>query len=96
MIAVSLGLVLGSTQTLFRSLFATMIPKDRVSEYFGFHALVGRASAALGPLFFGGVSAVTGSQRLAMASLAVFFVAGGIILARVRIPGSEVPAVCPR
>jgi UMF1 family MFS transporter len=96
MIAVSLRLVLGSTQTLFRSLFATMIPKDRVSEYFGFHALVGRASAALGPLFFGGVSAVTGSQRLAMASLAVFFVAGGIILARVRIPGSEVPAVCPR
>jgi len=89
LIAVALGLVLGSTQTLFRSLFATMVPKERVSEYFGFHALVGRASAALGPLFFGGVSAATGSQRLAMASLALFFITGGIILAWVRIPSSE-------
>ena len=86
MIAVSLGLVLGSTQTLFRSLLATMVPADRASEYYGFHAFMGRASAALGPLFFGAVSTITGSQRLAMASLAVFFIAGGIVLARVRIP----------
>jgi UMF1 family MFS transporter len=40
-IAVALGLVLGSTQTLFRSLFAVMVPADRVAEYFGFHALAG-------------------------------------------------------
>ena len=81
-----LGVVLGSTQSLFRSLFAGLVPVDRASEYFGFHTLVGRASAALGPLAFGIVSAVTGSQRVAMASLAVFFVAGGIVLAFVRTP----------
>jgi MFS transporter, UMF1 family len=86
MIAIALGLVLGSTQTLFRSLFAAMVPRDRASEYFGFHALAGRASAALGPLLFGVVSAATGSQRWAMASLAIFFVAGGVVLATVRIP----------
>ena len=86
MIAVSLGFVLGSTQTLFRSMLATMVPADRVSEYYGFHALMGRASAALGPLFFGAVSMATGSQQTAMASLAVFFVAGGIVLALVRLP----------
>ncbi len=78
--------MLGSTQSLFRSLFAGMVPIDRASEYFGFHTLVGRASAALGPLAFGVVSATTGSQRAAMASLAVFFVAGGIVLAFVRVP----------
>ncbi len=89
MIAVSLGLVLGSTQTLFRSLLATMVPADRASEYYGFHAFMGRASSALGPLFFGAVSAVTGSQRIAMASLAAFFIAGGIVLARVRIPAQR-------
>jgi UMF1 family MFS transporter len=88
MIAVSLGLVLGSTQSLFRSLFAAMVPLDRASEYFGFHALAGRASAALGPLLFGVVSATTGSQRWAMASLGVFFVAGGFVLATVRIPAT--------
>jgi UMF1 family MFS transporter len=85
-IALALGLVLGSTQALFRSLFAAMVPADRASEYFGFHALVGRASSALGPLFFGVVSAVTGSQRVAMASLALFFVAGGVVLWFVRVP----------
>lgn len=85
-IALALGVVLGSTQTLFRSLYAGMVPVERAAEYFGFHALVGRASAALGPLAFGTISAATGSQRTAMASLAVFFIAGGIVLARVRMP----------
>ncbi len=85
-VTLALGVVLGSTQSLFRSLFAGMVPANRASEYFGFHALVGRASAALGPLMFGVVSAATGSQRAAMASLAVFFVTGGIVLAFVRTP----------
>jgi MFS-type transporter involved in bile tolerance (Atg22 family) len=47
---------------------------------------MGRASAAFGPLAFGVVSMATGSQRAAMASLAAFFVAGGIVLAFVRLP----------
>jgi MFS transporter, UMF1 family len=85
-VTLALGVVLGSTQSLFRSLYAGMVPPDRASEYFGFHTLVGRASAALGPLAFGIVSATTGSQRVAMASLAVFFAAGGIVLAFVRLP----------
>lgn len=85
-VTLALGVVLGSTQSLFRSLYAGMVPADRASEYFGFHTLVGRASAALGPLAFGLVSASTGSQRAAMASLAVFFVAGGVVLAFVQLP----------
>ncbi len=86
LIVSSLGLVLGSTQSLFRSLFVDMVPPDRASEYFGFHALAGRASSALGPLLFGVVGALTGSQRWAMASLAVFFIVGAAVLATVRIP----------
>jgi UMF1 family MFS transporter len=86
-VTLTLGLVVGSTQSLFRSLFAGLVPAHRTSEYFGFHTFVGRASAALGPLMFGAVSAATGSQRVAMASLAVFFVAGGFVLAFVRLPG---------
>jgi len=85
-VTVALGLVLGSTQSLLRSLFAGMVPLDRTSEYFGFHTLMGRASAALGPLAFGLVSASTGSQRAAMASLAVFFVTGAVLLSFVRVP----------
>jgi MFS transporter, UMF1 family len=86
LIAGALGLVLGSTQTLFRSLFVALVPVDRASEYFGFHAFAGRASSALGLIFFGIISTATGSQRWAMASLAIFFVAGGLVLATVRVP----------
>lgn len=78
------GLVIGSTQSLCRSIFAQMIPLGRASEFFGFNAFVGRASAALGPLTFGLISTATGSQRIAMASLSVFFILGGLVLAFVR------------
>jgi UMF1 family MFS transporter len=85
-VTATLGLVVGSTQSLFRSLFAAMVPIDRAAEYFGFHTLVGRAAAAFAPLVFGIVSVATGSQRAAMASLAVFFVAGAMVLTCVRVP----------
>ncbi|MBK7953504.1 MAG: MFS transporter [Candidatus Accumulibacter sp.] len=83
-IAIALGLVLGSTQSLLRSMYSQMVPPDRAGEYFGFHALACRASSALGPLLFGAVSAVAGSQRIAMMSLGVFLLAGAILLARVQ------------
>lgn len=85
-VTVAMGLVLGSTQSLLRSMYAALVPIDRASEYFGFHTLMGRTSAAFGPLAFGLVSAATGSQRMAMASLALFFAAGGAMLAFVRLP----------
>jgi UMF1 family MFS transporter len=80
------GLVIGSSQALCRSIYARMIPPERSAEFFGFNALVGRASAVLGPITFGLVSAATGSQRPAMASLSIFIVLGGLALATVRIP----------
>jgi len=80
-VAIIAGLVIGSSQSLCRSIYAQMIPSDRSSEFFGFNALVGRASAALGPLVFGVVNAATGSQRMAMASIGGFIVLGGLILA---------------
>lgn len=83
-IVMTLGLVLGSTQSLLRSMYAQMVPPDQSGEYFGFHALVGRASSALGPLIFGLVSAMAGSQRMAMLSLGLFLLAGAILLAKVQ------------
>lgn len=83
-IAITLGLVLGSTQSLLRSMYSQLVPPDQAGEYFGFHALVGRASSALGPLLFGLVVSLAGSQRLAMMSLGLFLLAGAILLARVQ------------
>lgn len=84
-IVITLGLVLGSTQSLLRSMYARMVPPDQSGEYFGFHALAGRASSALGPLLFGLVSAMAGSQRMAMLSLGLFLLAGAMLLTRVQL-----------
>jgi UMF1 family MFS transporter len=89
-LALSLGLVVGSTQSLCRSIFARMIEANRTGEMFGFHALVSKMSAVLGPLTFGLVSSATGSQRLGILSLLVFFGLGGLMLTQVRIPLSKV------
>lgn len=90
---ITLGLVLGSTQSLLRSMYAQMVPPDQSGEYFGFHALADRASSALGPLIFGLVSTLAGSQRMAMLSLGLFLLAGAMLLAKVQlVSGREDPS----
>jgi UMF1 family MFS transporter len=84
-LAVLLGTVLGSTQSLCRGLFAQMIHSAQAAELFGFNALVGKMSSILGPLMFGLISSVTGNQRLAVASLFVFFCLGGMILIKINV-----------
>lgn len=84
-IAVALGTVMGSTQSVCRGLFAQMIHATQAAELFGLNALVSKMSAIVGPLVFGVISSTTGNQRLAMASLLVFFVLGGVALNQVKL-----------
>jgi MFS transporter, UMF1 family len=85
-IVVTVASVLGSTQALFRAMLAGMVPRDSASEWFGFHAIAGRLSAALGPLLFGAIAAAAGSQAPALLSLLAILLAGGVLLQRVE-PG---------
>ncbi|HIK43252.1 MAG TPA: MFS transporter [Leptolyngbyaceae cyanobacterium M65_K2018_010] len=89
--ACGLGLVLGSTQSICRGLYAEMIPPAQATQWFGFHALVSKVSAIFGPLMFGLISTVTGNQRLAVLSLIPFFVVGSWVLFRLPrfAPGLE-------
>lgn len=84
-----LGLVFGSLQAVCRSLFADLVPPQRASELFGFNAVAGRISAALGPLMFTAVTAVTGSQQAAVLSLIPFLVAGAYLLRGIRLPAAQ-------
>ena len=84
-IAVVVGWVLGGVQALSRSLYATMIPEQAASEFFGFYSVFSKFSAIWGPLVFSIVSHRTGSGRPAVLSVVVFFVIGGILLARVDV-----------
>lgn len=84
MVATIAGLGLGTVQAASRALFAGFIPKGREAAFFGVYSLVGKTSAVLGPLVFGYVSTMTGSQRPAILSVALFFLIGGILLSRVK------------
>lgn len=70
------GLGIGSVQSASRALVGTFTPAGKSGEFFGLWGLAGKGSAMVGPLIFGAVSSLSGSQRVAIACTAVFFVAG--------------------
>ena len=75
-----IGLVLGSTQALSRSLYSQMIPVGRESSFFGLYEISEKGTSWLGQLIFGIVVASTGSYRQAILALIFFFVVGSVIL----------------
>ncbi|MGI9625607.1 MAG: MFS transporter, partial [Longimicrobiales bacterium] len=86
-IAVMAGFGLGAIQAASRSLMASLIPEGKEAEMFGFYAFCGKSSSILGPLIFGTISSVSGgNQRLAVLSVAVFFIIGLALLQRVNPP----------
>jgi UMF1 family MFS transporter len=84
-LACLIGLVLGGTQALSRSLFSHMVPAGREAEYFSAYEISDRGTSWLGPLLFGLALQVTGSYRLAIVSLVIFFVMGFVLLWRADI-----------
>jgi len=74
------GSVMGATQSVSRSLMSKLTPQEKKTEFFGFYSLFGKSSAILGPLVFGIVSFLSGSQALAILSISLFFIVGLIIL----------------
>jgi UMF1 family MFS transporter len=84
LLAAIVGFVLGGVQALSRSLYGTMIPEEASAEFFGFFSVFSKLSG-IGPLVFGAISALTGSGRTAILSVAAFFLVGLALLARVDI-----------
>lgn len=89
LLAILVGMVQGGAQALSRSLFASLIPRYKAGEFFGFFAVVEKFAGILGPLVFGAVIAASGSSRGAILSVIAFFVIGGIILAFVDVPEGQ-------
>lgn len=79
-IGICIGLVLGSSQALSRSLFSQMIPQGKESSFFGLYEISERGTSLIGSAVFSVVVATTGSYRKAILSLIVFLIAGAIIL----------------
>lgn len=84
-LAAGIGLVLGGSQALSRSLFSHLVPPGKEAEYFSAYEMSDRGMSWLGPLLFGVTYQLTGSYRSAIISLVAFFVVGFVLLARVPV-----------
>jgi UMF1 family MFS transporter len=83
LLALLVATVQGGSQGLSRSLYGTMLPRAKTSEFFGFYDVSSKFSGILGPALFGIVGMLTGSSRLSIISLVIFFLLGGFLLSRV-------------
>lgn len=84
-LAWAVAIVQGGSQALSRSLYSNLAPASQSGEFFGFFTAVARFGAVIGPLLFAGAVALFDNSRPAVASLAVLFVGGGVILSRVKV-----------
>lgn len=84
-LAFLVGTVQGGSQALSRSLYASMVPKKKSAEFFGFLGISSKFAAIAGPFIFGLVGQITGSSRLGIIALIIFFIAGIIILSTVNV-----------
>ncbi|WP_270888047.1 MFS transporter [Pedococcus sp. 5OH_020] len=94
-----IGIVLGGSQALSRSLFSQLVPRSREAEFFAFYQAMERGTSWFGTLLFGLVHQLTHSYRPAIVALMAFFLLGYLLLRRVDVrqgvidAGNEVPAV---
>ena len=72
--------VQGGSQALSRSLFASMIPPQKSSEFFGFFGVFEKFAGIVGPALFAITVRATGSSRNAILSVIGFFVVGAVLL----------------
>ncbi len=84
-LAVMVGVVQGGTQALSRSLFASLIPREKSGEFFGFFGVAEKFAGIFGPAVFGLVNLISGSSRNSILSIIAFFIAGGFLLAEVDV-----------
>ncbi|MQA09938.1 MAG: MFS transporter [Pseudonocardiaceae bacterium] len=84
-VAVGIGLVLGGTNALSRSLYSQMVPPGKEAQYFSLYQISEKGTSWLGPLLFAGIGQATGSFRYAIIALAAFFIVGFVLLTMIPV-----------
>ncbi|WP_412063215.1 MFS transporter [Rubrivirga sp. IMCC45206] len=80
---VLVGLAIGPNQSASRSLLGRFVPDDKETEFYGFFAFSGKATAFIGPFLLGVLTQAFGSQRIGISVVLVLFVIGAALLTRV-------------
>lgn len=79
-LAVAIGLVQGGVQSLSRSLYTRIIPRDKAGEFFGLYNMLGKFAAIVGPFLMGLISFYTCNPRYSIFAISLLFILGGAIL----------------
>ncbi|MEM7572470.1 MAG: MFS transporter [Bacteroidota bacterium] len=86
-LAGAVGLVMGGIQSLSRSTYAKLIPtKGDTTSFYSFYDVVEKVAIVLGTFAFGLINNITGSMRTSLLALALFFLAGIVLLFFFRLP----------
>ena len=89
-LAICVGMFQGGIQALSRSEFGKLIPKENANEYYGFFDIFGKYAAVMGTFLVSLFTQLTGNASFGVLSIAVLFVLGFVLLAR--MPEAETKA----
>lgn len=87
--SIIIGMVQGGVQSISRSLYAALIPKDMSGEFFGFYNMLTKFAHVLGPVLIGVVVMFTDEPRYILVAVLPMFLGGAFVLARVKAPTIE-------
>ena len=91
-LAAIVALVMGGTQSVCRAAIAQMSPTEQTAEFYGFFSVAGRLSEVVGTFVYPTAILLLQTPRAGILSVAIFFVAGAVMLSRVREPSSLKPS----
>ena len=87
--AAFVGLVMGGIQSLSRSTYSKLVPEtEDTASFFSFYDVAEKVGIVIGMCLYGIIDQLTGSSRLAIVFLAMFFILAVILL--FRIPKTKV------
>lgn len=83
--AAFVGLVMGGIQSLSRSTYSKLIPKETkdTTSFFSFYDVAEKIGIVIGMALYGFIDQITGSMRNSIVFLALFFILGVLLLFRV-------------
>ena len=90
-VAALVGLVMGGIQSLSRSTYSKLLPKDTedTTSYFSFYDVLEKMAIVIGTFSFGFIELATGGMRNSILALSVFFLLGIIVLSTVKVQAAQ-------
>ncbi|MDG2280858.1 MAG: MFS transporter [Flavicella sp.] len=85
--AMFLGFVMGGIQSISRSTYSKLIPKDTSNHasFFSFYDITEKLGIVIGTFSYGLIDQITGSMRISMLCMTLFFITGFVILQKAKL-----------